>query len=177
MTAVALLLCGLAALAYAPPPAGRAGEGPAGVHARRGRGGPGQGVDVVVVLHLLAAALRTGASIPRSLVAVGNASLRPGLVRAGHLLLLGASWEEAWEGESSSPVARSLEPAWRDGANPLPLLERAAAALRSRRQHAAQQAAARLGVRLVLPLGLCHLPAFILVGIVPVLLSAGMGLE
>jgi pilus assembly protein TadC len=33
-----------------------------------------------------------------------------------------------------------------------------------------------LGVRLVLPLGLCFLPAFVLVGLVPVLASLGRGL-
>ena len=38
------------------------------------------------------------------------------------------------------------------------------------------EAAGRLGVRLVLPLGLCHLPAFILIGVVPVLLSTGVAL-
>jgi len=38
------------------------------------------------------------------------------------------------------------------------------------------QAAGRLGVRLVLPLGLCHLPAFVLVGLVPVLVSMASGL-
>lgn len=32
---------------------------------------------------------------------------------------------------------------------------------------------ARLGVRLVLPLGLCLLPAFVLLGIVPFVLSLG----
>lgn len=133
-------------------------------------------VDAVLVLHLVAAALRTGASIPRALAAVGTAAEQPTLVRTGRLLLLGAAWEEAWGHESRSALAAALEPAWCDGANPLPLLEHAAASLRSRGHHRAKQAAARLGVRLVLPLGLCHLPAFVLIGVVPVLLSAGLGL-
>jgi len=41
---------------------------------------------------------------------------------------------------------------------------------------AAREAAGRLGVRLVLPLGLCFLPAFILIGLVPVILSLAAGL-
>ncbi|HHW83721.1 MAG TPA: secretion system protein, partial [Actinomycetales bacterium] len=32
---------------------------------------------------------------------------------------------------------------------------------------------ARLGVRLVLPLGTCYLPAFVLVGVMPVILATG----
>ncbi|KAE8762071.1 secretion system protein, partial [Georgenia thermotolerans] len=58
---------------------------------------------------------------------------------------------------------------------PGPLLRRAAEAVRADRQRQAQEAAARLGVRLVLPLGLCFLPAFVLLGIVPVVVAAGGG--
>jgi len=44
------------------------------------------------------------------------------------------------------------------------------------RRSAARTAAARLGVRLVLPLGACFLPAFVLIGLVPVLLALGIDL-
>jgi tight adherence protein B len=48
--------------------------------------------------------------------------------------------------------------------------------VRHARRSSARTAAARLGVRLVLPLGVCYLPAFVLVGLVPVLLALGIGL-
>ena len=48
--------------------------------------------------------------------------------------------------------------------------------LRSGRQARDQEAAERLAVRLVVPLGLCHLPAFIALGIVPVVASLGLDL-
>ena len=148
------------------------------------RTGP-SAVDDVLLLDLVAAALRTGVSIPRALTAVGAVCGSAPLERTGRLLLLGADWEEAW-GEDrewdAGPVvpraalARALQPAWCDGADPVPLLGRAAAGLQARRDRAAREAAGRLGVRLVLPLGLCHLPAFILIGVVPVLLSTGVAL-
>lgn len=47
--------------------------------------------------------------------------------------------------------------------------------LRRDQQAAARQAAARLAVHLVLPLGVCFLPAFVLIGLLPVLLSLGGG--
>jgi hypothetical protein len=95
--------------------------------------------------------------------------------RAGGALLLGATWTEAWADapDALAPLADALEPAWVDGAAPGPLLRRAAASVRSTRHREAQEAAARLGVRLVLPLGLCFLPAFVLLGLVPVVLAAG----
>ena len=39
-----------------------------------------------------------------------------------------------------------------------------------------EEAAERLAVRLVLPLGACHLPAFVILGIAPVVASVGMGM-
>jgi len=38
------------------------------------------------------------------------------------------------------------------------------------------QDAERLAVRLVLPLGACHLPAFVILGIAPVVASVGMSM-
>lgn len=152
------------------------------------RAHPAGDVDIAVLLDLADAALTSGASVPGTLQALGRAidgpapgpvPLRPGagaaLRRAGAALLLGAPWDEAWVGAPASlvPLAEALEPAWVDGVAPGPLLRRAADALRAGRQQQAQEAAARLGVRLVLPLGICYLPAFVLLGIVPVVLAAG----
>jgi pilus assembly protein TadC len=47
-----------------------------------------------------------------------------------------------------------------------------AAAARERRRAALQQAARAVGVRSVLPLTTCFLPAFLLLGIVPTVASA-----
>lgn len=172
MTALALILVAVAAFARAEPAIGpqRPPRPP-----RPPRGHP-HVADPVLLLELVAAALRAGVAIPRALEAAGTAWESPALARAGRLLLLGATWEEAWEGVPHRVLARALEPAWRDGASPLPLLERAVAVAIARRDRSARVSAGRLGVRLVLPLGLCHLPAFIAIGVVPVLLSTGVEL-
>lgn len=131
-----------------------------------------------MTLDILAAAIAAGASVPSALAALGVAM--PGehgeeLRRAGAVLELGGDWEAAWAeaGAELTPVARALRPAWLDGVAPEDLLAQAAASIRARRLDAAKDAAARLGVRLVLPMGACLLPAFVFLGIVPVLLSAG----
>ena len=135
-------------------------------------------VDLAVVLDVLEAAIAAGASVPAAIEALGAAlpadQGRP-LRRAAAALQLGAGWAQAWSGDGHDleVVARALQPAWTDGVAPGPLLRQAAATIRARRGAAAREAAARLGVRLVLPLGLCLLPAFILLGLVPVLLSTG----
>ncbi|MFI2753581.1 type II secretion system F family protein [Cellulomonas sp. P22] len=138
-------------------------------------------VDVVLVLDLVDVALATGAGVPHALRAVGEAiGGRDGeaLEHTGAALVLGASWPEAW---GRAPVrfgllARCLEPAWTAGAAPGATLRAQAAAVRRDRRRAAREAAARMGVHLVLPLGLCFLPAFVLLGLVPVMLSLAGGL-
>ncbi|WP_240643804.1 type II secretion system F family protein [Antribacter gilvus] len=138
-------------------------------------------VEVPVVLELVAAAMRAGAGVPRALRAAGTAvgsDEGAGLVRAADALVLGAGWDTAWSGTPSAldPVRRALRGAWVDGAAPADSLRAAGEELRHVRQAAARTAAARLAVRLVLPLGACYLPAFVLVGLVPVLLALGVGL-
>ncbi|MGO1511019.1 Possible conserved alanine rich membrane protein [Actinomycetales bacterium JB111] len=145
----------------------------------------GLSLDPAVLLDLAGAVLASGSSVPtalrvlgEALAGVGDRALAASLSSAGELLVLGAGWEEAWEGAPASATVLSdcLEPAWDDGADPAPLLQLRARALRADAAREAEEAAAKLGVRLVLPLGLCFLPAFILLGIVPVVLGAGLDL-
>jgi len=132
--------------------------------------------DPALLLDLVAAALAAGAPMPRALSTVADAL--PGRVgaplrRAAGALALGSSWHAAWADAppAARAVADALEPTAAAGASPVPLLRAAAAASRRRRRAAGRAAAGRLGVWLVLPLGLCFLPAFLLLGVVPVVLS------
>lgn len=145
------------------------------------RGADDSGVDVQVLLELVAAALRSGAGVPRALEATGVAIGGPDgavLTRTAHALVLGASWERAWADVPTvlHPMVRALRGAWLDGAAPGDALRAAGDEVRHERRSTARTAAARLGVRLVLPLGACYLPAFVLVGLVPVLLALGIDL-
>jgi pilus assembly protein TadC len=146
----------------------------------RGRAAEGLGeVDVSILLELLAAAVRAGAGVPRALRAVGDAlgdSDGEALGRVADALRLGADWVTAWRGAPPrlDPVRRALSGAWEDGVAPGDALRAAREELQRERRAAARTAAARLSVRLVLPLGACYLPAFVLVGLVPVLLALGL---
>lgn len=138
---------------------------------------PGE-VDAAVLADILRAAIQAGASIPTALIAVGRAL--PGargrqFTQVAATLRLGGTWQAAWEHADADlhVLARVLQPAWDDGVAPGALLTHAANDIRRRRADAAREAAARLGVRLVLPMGLCWLPAFVLLGLAPVLLSTG----
>lgn len=141
------------------------------------------GVDEALVLDLAGAALTAGASVPGCLSALGAALAEPELAMVGKALLLGGHWEEAWAvPQDDAWLARRrrlegcLRPGWEDGASPGPLLVGSAASLRAGRSARDQEEAERLAVRLVVPLGLCHLPAFLALGVVPVVTSVGLDL-
>lgn len=135
-------------------------------------------LDVVVLLDLLDAAIASGASLPRALGAVGGCAGGTdgeAMARASSALVMGADWPTAWAGAPRRlrPVVDGLAPTWVTGSAPGPALRAAADHVRRERRSAAREAAGRLGVHLVLPLGLCFLPAFILIGLVPVMVSLG----
>lgn len=160
---------------------------------------PEVGVDEALVLDLAGAALAAGASVPGVLRALSRAVGEVEFAVVGRALLYGAGWEEAWQaaeiieesgsgilvnagGESSTWRERHarlegcLRPGWEDGASPELLLRATAAAIRAGRQADDEAAAEQLAIRLVVPLGLCHLPAFVLLCILPVVLSVGGGM-
>ncbi|HEU4666130.1 MAG TPA: type II secretion system F family protein [Arthrobacter sp.] len=152
---------------------------PAGAGGPLPRGAPEGLGDTAMMLELVAAMLDAGSGIGRALDLVsasasaryGNA-LRP-VVAA---LAIGADWETAWR-SSAVRLPEVLE--LRDalgfaaltGAPSSAILYAQAARLRRERFRAAEKRAASLGVKLVVPLGLCSLPAFICLGVVPVLLA------
>lgn len=154
-----------------------------GMWGHRGGGASDNPADLGVILELLGAALRSGASLPRSFEAVGRAlgghdGAR--LAEVATVLVDGGTWDDAW---SRGPdvrgpfgvVAESLRAAWDHGAAPADALRVAQSEARREASAGARTAAGRLGVHLVLPLGTCYLPAFVLVGVVPVLISLGAG--
>lgn len=164
----------------------RASRGPAGSRAVERRRGDGRAarrgpraeaaIDAVLLLDLLDVAIATGVSIPRALSAVGAAvggAQGAVLARGGTALVLGAPWSAAWSGAEAAlvEVVGALEASWVTGSAPGPALRARADQLRRERRTRARAAAGTLGVHLVLPLGLCFLPAFVLLGLVPMLLS------
>ncbi len=134
--------------------------------------------DLPLAADLLAAALRAGAPVDRSVLAVSEAlggPLADRLGRVGRTLRLGGSPGEAWahlEGVTGAePVVAAAVRSSNSGAALARALTRLADDLRAERSTSAEAAARRAGVLIVLPLGLCFLPAFILAGLVPVIVA------
>lgn len=134
--------------------------------------------EATVIVELLVASLKTGVGIPRALAATGQSldnDLGAKLNAVGTALLLGASWDQAWQLSPTQLrfLARTLRPAWEHGAPPSSALEATRTRMRRQNTERTELAAQRLTVHLVLPLGLCYLPSFILLGVIPILFSLG----
>lgn len=134
--------------------------------------------DLPLGADLLAAALRAGAPAERAAEAVADAlggPLGERLRRTGRSLRLGAGPAEAWSHLAEVRGAdRLIGAAVRSSASGGALagaLSRLADDLRADRAVAVEAAAQRASVLIVLPLGLCFLPAFLLAGLVPVLVA------
>lgn len=138
-------------------------------------------LDLPLVLDLLAACLAGGATAAAAAAAVGAAVPGPcgqRLIGVAAALTVGTDPADAWLGLSGAreddpmaPAGRVLARAARGGAPVAATVARLAAEARAEARGTDEQAARRLGVLVVAPLGLCFLPAFVLLGIVPVVLG------
>ena len=164
---------------HEPQPVSRTGRAGS---ARDGEGTSGAAGlnDTAMLLELIGAMLDAGSGLGRALQLVtGLASqeLRVPLGPVVSALALGADWEGAWRssGIRSRPGAGSEGRASlrcpHRGSRPRPFCTPMRPRIRRERFRTAEKEAAALGVKLVVPLGLCSLPAFVCLGILPVLLA------
>lgn len=133
-------------------------------------------VEVADAVDLLALALHGGAGLVEAIEAVASRLEGP-LGAHLHTVAAAERWGvgtvAAWASVPSAwqPAARALQMAATAGIAPADLLARAADDIRDAEEQRLDVASARLGVRVVLPLGLLFLPAFVLTTVVPIVLA------
>lgn len=136
----------------------------------RGGSTPGD-VEPALILDLVATAMAGGLD-PRSAVGAAARSLGRRIDTSGDIDAIIAAIEPTL---SDRAVAAELRAALTfseaTGAPAAEILSSRADDLRRRTVRRSEEAAGRLGVRIVLPLGTCILPAFIALGVMPVVLS------
>jgi len=134
---------------------------------------------------LLAACLRAG--LPVATATRSVAEQLPGadggvLATVADLLAIGADPAQAWEPAmavaSTAPLARAARRTARSGAAMADAVAGLATELRAAAADGAEERAQRAGVLITGPLGLCFLPAFFCLGVLPVVIGlAGQLIE
>ena len=131
-----------------------------------------------LVLDLLAACLCAGTPLVIAMETVAEALPGPfsnDLATVAGLQRLGCdaagAWADLGDDPDLGPVARAVSRSSESGARLAAAFERLAADRRSALATAGEARARRAGVLAMAPLGLCFLPAFVCLGIVPIVLS------
>ncbi|MGV1037232.1 MAG: type II secretion system F family protein [Candidatus Nanopelagicales bacterium] len=131
-----------------------------------------------MVADLMAACLSSGASAGAATRTVSQALDGPAsdvLAKCVTHIDLGADPTQTWSsmtaGTALGPIARAVVRSAQSGAPLADVLVRVADDLRSARKSTLETAARSAGIKAVGPLGLCFLPAFMLLGIVPLVAS------
>ncbi|MFE5912342.1 type II secretion system F family protein [Streptomyces wedmorensis] len=132
---------------------------------------------------LLAACAASGAGPGEAAEAVGRSlggPLGERLTRTAAELRLGGEPAEVWRRFGALPgatgLARCMERAGSSGAPAAEAVARHATALRAARARSAETRARRAQVLISAPVGLCFLPAFLAVGVAPVVIGLATGL-
>jgi Flp pilus assembly protein TadB len=140
--------------------------------------------DLPGIVQLLAAALETGCGVPEALRLVCDACPGPAsdvLVAVPARLELGLPPEVAWrpvlDDAPLAPLGRSLVRASRSGASVSHEVVRLADDLAAQSRAMVEERARGVGVKAAVPLGLCLLPSFVLIGVVPLVVSLLQSLD
>jgi Flp pilus assembly protein TadB len=181
------LLCGAAGLAVGLLVGGIPGVVAACVVAaggerllRRGRddprAGPALEADLPVACDLLAVCLEAGLPVGGAVAAVATAlpgPLGPQLATVAGLYRLGAAPRRAWADVPAevAVLGRVLVRAGESGSTVVPALRSLAGDARAEQRGRADAAVRRAGVWVLAPLGACFLPAFLCLGVVPLVLG------
>ncbi|WP_396929884.1 type II secretion system F family protein [Mycolicibacterium sp.] len=175
MTAAAVLLS--AAILFAPGPYAvrrRIGLRPTRSVPVRRSGAHSDPLATASALDVFAACLSGGMSVSAAAAATAPSApdrLAAVLRRAADLLALGADPDAAWSAQSGEDSHALARLARRSASSGSALAQGVAELAEQSRQdagHAASAAAERASVLIAGPLGLCFLPAFVCLGIVPV---------
>jgi pilus assembly protein TadC len=136
--------------------------------------------DLPVACDLLAVCLRAGLPVGAALAAVGEAvpgALGDRVRGVAALYRLGAEPHRAWAEVPAELAAlgRTLVRAGESGASVGPALTALAADTRASARALVEVEVRRAGVWVLAPLGLCFLPAFVCLGVVPLVLGIAEG--
>lgn len=134
--------------------------------------------DLPVAVDLLSACLATGAAPEHALLTVGNALGGPvgeELELIHHRLAVGMPPREVWRAVGQhpqlGPLGRSVDRAAESGASIADGVGRLAAELREAARAEVEARARAVEVKAAAPLGVCLLPAFVLLGVVPMVVG------
>lgn len=144
---------------------------------------PSSPLDFLLIANLIRVCLRSGEPLSHALKSIGTCGSIPSLSWIGQMLNEGQEWSESWKAAlcrfpciQLRILESALEDSWRLGVSADTRLQRVIHRQEEGLRSQIESVSSRLSIRLLVPVGLCFLPAFILIAVVPSIVSyAGMG--
>ena len=134
--------------------------------------------DLPTAVHLLSACLEAGAAVTTALETVAGAlpgAVADELLLVRHRLALGVDpvvvWRDLGEHPELRPLGRAMARAHQSGAAVGLVVQRLAVELAAQTRARTDALARSVEVRAAAPLGVCFLPAFLLLGVVPMVVA------
>lgn len=136
-------------------------------------------VTSAMLIRLLAACLQQGSSIPQALQAVApwaGSTRSQVLWQVSDSLLAGYSWDESWSGTIYNDAVlelleTTLREAWYEGIATARILDTMVETAQEYARIEIEHRASTLSVQILAPMGFCLLPAFVIVAVLPILVS------
>jgi hypothetical protein len=144
---------------------------------------PSSPLDFLLIASLIRVCLRAGEPLSHALKSIGECGSIPSLSWIGQMLDEGEEWSESWRAAlcrfpctQLRILESALEDSWQLGVSADTRLQRVIHRQEEGLRSQIESVSSRLSIRLLVPVGLCFLPAFILIAVVPSIVSyAGMG--
>lgn len=140
--------------------------------------------DLPTAVHLLSACLEAGAATTAALETVSGAlpgAVSDELLLVRHRLALGVDpvvvWHDLGEHPELRPLGRAMARAHQSGASVGLVVDRLARELAAQTRARTDALARTVEVRAAAPLGVCFLPAFLLLGVVPMVVGVFSAME
>ncbi|MDR1033871.1 MAG: hypothetical protein LBL41_03790 [Bifidobacteriaceae bacterium] len=138
-------------------------------------------IGQALILELMLQSIKSGASIQYAMQGIGQSALSIAptskiavdVQAVGKKLMLGIDWDDAWKGGDSETdmIEECLRHSWNRGASPVRAIETYLDGLGTVLQAKTRLASEKLSVKVIIPLGACFLPSFIMLGVIPIVIS------
>ncbi|MDO4913160.1 MAG: type II secretion system F family protein [Bifidobacteriaceae bacterium] len=135
------------------------------------------------IIEIIRVAIAQGASIPTAIASLARAMpysiLSRDLTAVSEKILKGYSWDDSWLSSSIQSENRAivhclynaLTGSWKQGASPNSMLQNLSERLDMQEKLSIEKSATALSVKLLMPIGLCFLPSFVVIGVIPTVMS------
>ncbi|QPK94098.1 type II secretion system F family protein [Actinomyces sp. zg-332] len=140
-------------------------------------------LNPALFIDLIIAGLSAGGSITNILQTLSKVTNNDDFRKIARKILLGLEWKDAYKNtfvDSNKHYKRilaTLENAWKKGISPTQMLEKIREEIIVSEEKSLQENIAKLSTKITLPLGVCYLPSFIFLGLLPIIISSGGNIQ